>query len=244
VFDTRSGESPDALRTVTKAKLGVDRMMEVKLTSLAGFVPGSGVGAVSLNIAVDQPDVAGFITVYACDSRTLVSSLNYLGGQTVSNAVIAPVSPNGTVCFYSSATTHLIVDINGWFATGSAFTSVGPERVFDTRPGESPDVLRNVTKKKLGAFQTMEVQFTGIAGLPSSGVGAVSLNIAVSQPLGSGFITAYACGSRPGVASLNFAVSETVGNAVIVPVSSNGTLCFYSTATTNLIVDINGWFAG
>ena len=38
------------------------------------------------------------------------------------------------VCFYSSATTDLIVDINGWFATGSDFHGVSPVRVFDTAP--------------------------------------------------------------------------------------------------------------
>jgi hypothetical protein len=46
-----------------------------------------------------------------------VSSVNFATGQTVGNAVIAPVSAGGTVCFYSLATSDLIVDINGWFAS-------------------------------------------------------------------------------------------------------------------------------
>ena len=245
VFDTRPGESPRAVRNTTEAKLGADRMMEVQLTNLAGFVPNSGVGAVSLNVAVDQPEAAGFITVYPCGTRALVASLNYVAGQTVANAVIAPVSSTGTVCFYSSAATHLVVDINGWFAEGSAFNSAGPERVFDTRPGESPRAVQTVSKTTLGALQMIEVQFTDLAGLvPASGVAAVSLNVAVSQPRDGGFITVYDCGDRPTTSSLNFAAGETVGNAVTAPVSSNGTLCFYSTAMTNLVVDINGWFAG
>ena len=63
----------------------------MRLTDLAGYVPADGVGSVSLNVTVDQSRThAGFITVYPCGTRALVSSLNYVGGQTVANAVIAP----------------------------------------------------------------------------------------------------------------------------------------------------------
>jgi hypothetical protein len=30
--------------------------------------------------------------------------------------VIAPVSAGGEVCFFSNVNTHLIADVNGWFA--------------------------------------------------------------------------------------------------------------------------------
>ncbi|MCU1394184.1 MAG: hypothetical protein JWM34_2612, partial [Ilumatobacteraceae bacterium] len=42
-------------------------------------------------------------------------NLNFVAGQTVPNAVIAPVSTDGFVCFYASVNTHLIADVNGWF---------------------------------------------------------------------------------------------------------------------------------
>ena len=45
--------------------------------------------------------------------RPFVASVNHGTGQIVSNAVIVPVSPTGDVCFYSSASTDLIVDIGG-----------------------------------------------------------------------------------------------------------------------------------
>jgi hypothetical protein len=43
--------------------------------------------------------------------------LNYVAGQVVPNAVIAPVSAAGEVCLFSSVDTHLLADVNGWFAT-------------------------------------------------------------------------------------------------------------------------------
>lgn len=115
VFDTRAGESPDAVRLVPKVKVGGGSVLEVKVTDLAGVVPASGVGAVSLNVTVTNPEGAGFVTVYPCGPRALVSSVNYGAGATVANAVIAPVSASGTVCFFSMVPTDLIVDLNGWF---------------------------------------------------------------------------------------------------------------------------------
>ncbi|MCU1390767.1 MAG: hypothetical protein JWL72_4105, partial [Ilumatobacteraceae bacterium] len=54
--------------------------------------------------------------VFPCGDRPTVSSLNYVSGQVVPNAVIAPVSAAGEVCLFSSADSYLIADISGWFA--------------------------------------------------------------------------------------------------------------------------------
>jgi len=243
VFDTRAGQSPNALRSVGKRQVSGGYELEVRMTDIAGFVPASGVGAVSLNVTSTESTAGGFITVYACGARELVSSLNFPGGTTVGNAVIAPVSNTGTVCFYANAPTDIIVDINGWFAAGAAFHAVGPQRVFDTRPGNSPGALRTVATTALAANTTIEVRLTDLAGyVPAAGVSAVSLNVVVTEPEAAGFITVYSCGSRALVSSVNYVAGHTVSNAVIAPVSANGTVCFYSLATTHLVVDINGWF--
>ncbi len=116
MFDTRVGESPNAVRNVAKAKVGGNVILEVQVTDLAGRVPATGVSAVSLNIAVTNPDGDGFVAVYPCGDLNLVSSVNYTAGATVSNAVLVPVSATGTVCFYSMVPTDLVVDLNGWFS--------------------------------------------------------------------------------------------------------------------------------
>jgi len=242
VFDTRPGESLDALRLVNKTKIGGAYVLEVKMTDLAGLVPATGVGAVSLNITATNPDNTGFITVYACGTRELVSSVNFAKGQTVANAVIAPVSATGTVCLFSNTTVDVIADVNGWFAAGKAFASVGPKRVFDTRSNQSPEALRSVNKSQVPAGQFIEVKMTDLGGfVPASGVGAVSLNVTVTNPAAGGFVTVYSCGAREFVSSVNFTAGSTVANAVMAPVSATGTVCFFTTATTDLIVDINGY---
>lgn len=244
VFDTRPGQSLDALRQVSKIPIGGPLELQVQMTDLAGYVPASGVGAVSLNVTSNGATADGYITVYACGTREVVSSVNFTAGHTVANAVITPVSPSGAVCFYATTPTDVVVDINGWFATGAAFSAVGPKRVFDTRTDSGSTVLRNVAATQIPAGGTLEVQLTDLPGyVPAAGVAAVSLNVVVTNPGGSGFITVYACGARALVSSVNYVAGQTVANAVIAPVSASGTVCFYSLQATDLIVDINGWLA-
>lgn len=243
VFDTRPGSSPGALVDVARVKVGPGTPLEVTVAGLPGVTPASGVGAVSLNLAVTNPEAAGFVTVFPCAERKEVASANYTRGQTVSNAVIAPVSADGRICFYSLAPTDIVVDINGWFATGEGFVATGPERVFDTRPGQSPTALVDVVRAKVTPGNVLRVDMTGLAGTtPASGVSAVSLNVAVTNPEAGGFITVYPCDTRREVANVNYVAGQTVPNAVIAPVSPEGDVCFYSHAAADLVVDINGWF--
>ena len=218
--------------------------LRIKVAGING-IPATGVGAVSMNVTVTSPDGEGFITVYPCDSKPDASNLNYTLEQTVPNAVIAPVSSTGDVCFYTNAQTHLLADINGYFPTGQGFTPAGPTRVFDTRSG-SAQGLRTVNKVKIGGDQEVRVKMTDLAGLtPSTGVGAVSLNVTATGTIADdfgGYVTVYPCGDRPNASSLNFISGQTVPNAVIAPVSASGEVCFYARGTTDLIVDINGYF--
>jgi hypothetical protein len=247
VFDTRSG-SAQGLRTVNKVKIGGDQEVRVKMTDLAGLTPSSGLGAVSLNVTATgtiADDFGGYVTVYPCGNRPNASSLNFISGQTVPNAVIAPVSASGEVCFYARGTIDLIVDINGYFLSGAGFAPTTPTRIVDTRPGSDQGV-RAVTKTKIGGDTTLKVKFTDIAGLtPSTGVGAVSLNVTATSTTADkfgGYVTVYPCGTIPNASNLNFVSKQTVPNAVITPVSASGEVCFYARGTTDLIIDLNGYF--
>jgi hypothetical protein len=121
---------------VTKTKIGGDTTLKVKFTDIGGLTPSSGVGAVSLNVTATgttADEFGGYVTVYPCGALPNASNLNFVSGQTVPNAVIAPVSTSGEVCFYARGTTDLIVDLNGYFLSGAGFTPMSPARLFDTR---------------------------------------------------------------------------------------------------------------
>ncbi|MEZ5220240.1 MAG: hypothetical protein R2743_02000 [Ilumatobacteraceae bacterium] len=238
LFDTRPGEGQGAV-TVAKAKVGGAVELRVTVAGAAG-VPASGVGAVSLNVTATEPDGNGFVTVYPCGTRPGASNLNFVAGQTVPNAVIAPVSTTGEICLYANATTHLLADVNGWFGTTSRFHAVDPSRFFDTRPAEAQGTV-SVAKAKIGGAVELRVKVTGVSGVPAAGVAAVSLNVTATEPDGNGFVTVYPCGTRPAASNLNFVTGQTVPNAVIAPVSAAGEICLYANATTHLLADVNGW---
>ena len=209
-----------------------------------GGLPKSGIGAVSLNVTVtdgENPNVGGgYVTVYPCGNRPNASNLNFTAGQTIPNSVIAPVSSSGDVCFYVYGKAHLLVDVSGYFPTGTGITSLTPARLADTRASGakvgSPD-------GSAGAFR---MNVFGRGGLPKSGIGAVSLNVTVTDGenpnVGGGYVTVYPCGNRPNASNLNFTAGQTIPNSVIAPVSSSGDVCFYVYGKAHLLVDVSGYF--
>ena len=75
--------------------------------------------AISLNIAVTGPTVAGNIRLHSGGTAVpLVSSINFMAGQTRSNNAVIPLSALGELAAYLdqvSGTAHLIIDVNGYF---------------------------------------------------------------------------------------------------------------------------------
>jgi hypothetical protein len=237
--DTRDGE-PDGAIPVTKQRYGGSTVLRLPVTGVAG-IPVSGVGAVALNVTAVAPTAAGFLTVFPCGELPLASNVNFVRGQVVANAVVAPVSAAGDICVFSNAPTDVVVDVNGWFATGAGFTAVAPTRLFDTRPSE-PQGAVPVEQTPISPSRTLRVRVTGVAGVPTTGVGAVSLNVTVDGPTASGFVTVYPCGAVPPTSSVNFAAGQVVPNAVVAPVSADGEICLVSNVSTHVLADVNGWF--
>jgi len=122
LVDTRGG---GRFGTTSTSKVSVKRVKIAGATTFDGQVtglPASGVGAVALNVtAVGGVDDGGygFVTAYPCDSLTTAvpnaSNLNFAGGETIPNSVIAPVSADGYVCFSVYGNTDLLVDASGYF---------------------------------------------------------------------------------------------------------------------------------
>ena len=98
---------------------------ELKVNGRGGVAADAD--AVVLNVTVTDPERAGYLTVYPCGAtRPLASNLNYDSvGQTISNTVIVKVGVGGKVCIFTSGSTHLIADTNGYVPAGSSFCGVG-----------------------------------------------------------------------------------------------------------------------
>ena len=77
-----------------------------------------GAEAVAVNFTLDDTTGGGFITAWAEGPRPQVSSVNsYEADQIVANSAIVPIADDGTFQIFASNSTHLIIDISGYFAT-------------------------------------------------------------------------------------------------------------------------------
>jgi hypothetical protein len=148
---------------------------------------------------------------------------------------------------YATSTTNVIVDVNGYFApvSGStlAFYPLTPCRVADTRhdtypPGLGPPFL------SAGQERAFPILDAATCNIPSSGVAAYSLNFSV-VPHGSLFyMTVWPTGqTRPTVSTLNDIPGTIIANAAIVTAGTSGEVSVYPTNDTDLVIDINGYFA-
>jgi hypothetical protein len=219
--DTRSG-----------APVAAGAVLRVRVAGRAGVGPGAG--AASLNVTATAPRSGGYVTVFPCDSQPpLASNLNFLAGQTVPNAVLSGLGPQGDVCLRPSAATHLIVDVNGAFAAGAGFLPIVPERLVDTR-----------TSRAVPAGGELRVTVVDRGGVHADAA-AVSMNVTATGAAAAGWVTVYPCGAKvPPSSNLNMSAGRTVPNAVLSGVGAGGQVCLRPSVATHLIVDLNGGFRG
>jgi hypothetical protein len=207
---------------------------ELQVSGTAG-VPTDAVAAV-LNVTVVNPSASGFVTVWPCgEPQPNASNLNFVAGQTVANLVVTKLGGGGKACFATSAYTDVLADISGYFPAGSSFSPIAnPTRLLDTRDGTAlPSVGANTVQQLVVA--------DGVR-VPADAK-AVVVNVTVTRPAASGFLTVWPCGpTQPTASNLNFVASQTVANLVLGKVGIGGKLCLSSSATTDLIVDISGYF--
>ncbi len=146
------------------------------------------------------------------------------------------------MCFFTNNTTHIVVDANGYFPAGSSYASLVPGRLMETRSGLSTiDTLFNNMGIRQGGTVT-KLKVTGRHGIPAD-ASAVVLNVAVTETEGPGFITVYPCTlDVPTAANLNYGTGTTIPNSVIAQVSASGEVCIYTSNTTHVVVDVNGFF--
>jgi hypothetical protein len=203
-------------------------------------VPASAV-AYSLNMTIVPTGPLGFLITWPTGtSQPVVSTLNDPTGTVVANAAIVPAGTSGSINVFVTAQTHLIVDVNGYFAPpgagGLQFFVLTPCRVVDTR--NPPGPLGGPALLGQRSFN-----LTAGACSVSPSVQAYSLNATVVPAGFLGHLTLWPAGqSQPVVSTLNSYDGSIVSNAAIVP-SPSGAINAFSTDTTDLILDLNGFFA-
>lgn len=203
----------------------------------------------SLNVTLvpiqNQP--VSYLTIWPTgQNQPLVSTMNSLDGRIKANAAIVPAGSGTAVSVYVTNTTNVVLDVDGYFAPSGAsslqFYPLIPCRVLDTRKPNGDLGGPYLQGGQPRSFPLLESS----CNIPSSAE-AYSLNFTVvpyqNQPLG--YLTVWPTGgSKPLVSTLNNLTATIVANAAIVPAGTSGDISVYASNNTQLVADINGYFAG
>jgi hypothetical protein len=243
VLDTRSGRG-------ASGPVPANGSRSFKVAG-AGGIPATGIAAVALTLTVPAAAQSGSVTAFARGTaRPAAPSLTFPAGRGVSTLVLAPVDATGfiTLANNSAGPVQLIADTAGFTAAGGpagpgGWVPLPPSRVVDTATalGATGPIAgrRAITPRLLGR-----------AGIPSTGVAAVTMVVTVNRPAQAGSLTVrpegqVPAGSIPTGANINFTADQSAGNLVVVPVTGAGGVQLFNNSfgAVGLTVDITGYLA-
>ena len=223
--------APDQARlwdTRTQGGGGAGSVLVVDLASRAAA--WSDITGVSVNVTATDAAAAGFLTAYDCDTqRPLASNVNVTPGLvTAKHATVSLRSPARKLCVYTLQATGIVVDLTGWWRTGTGArrltTPPTPERRLDTRvPG-------GLTGRLVGGSAVTVVA-------PTSRT--LFSNVTVDAGAASGWVAVYPCGQGyRGTSTVNFRAGQPVANAALVDASSG--VCALANVAVDLVIDVFG----
>ena len=207
-----------------------------------GDIP-SGARTAFVTVTAVAPDADGYLTVFPCGDRPHASTVNYASGQTVPNGAVAELSSTGSLCVYTKAAAHIVVDVADYLPEGGrGLGTTAPERLLDTRPGgPTVDGANSGTPGRVAAGEAIEIQVAGRGSIPA-GASAALLNVGLVGPDAAGYATLFPCGERPQASNVNVAGPGAVrANNALTKLSADGTVCLFVKAGTDLILDATGW---
>jgi glucose/arabinose dehydrogenase len=240
VYDTRSaGADSGAVRA------GSSRLINVVATQ-------GDHRAALVNITMVRPSATAFVTAWQPrTTKPTASNINAATGQIAANASIVPIDADGNVLLFVSATSHLIVDVLGFFDTtigGAAqagrLVPTTPIRAADTREAAN-GTTNQYTRTTDGLDEVVNVPIEGEwgVGTDTSAVALIVTGIAALAPA-RGYVVALPHGGTiPSSSNVNTnGGGEVRSNLVIVPVGADGSVDLRLRTTAHVLVDVVGSF--
>jgi len=230
IIDTRNGQDQGTLQA------GVER--DYAVTGKCGL-PGTA-QAYSFNVtAIPARGGLDYLTVWPQGLQLpIVSTLNDDTGTVVANAAIVPAGNNQTIAFYPhNNNTDLVLDVNGYFAPpgsgGNSLYTVPPCRIYDSRNNNGQPFTGERT-----------VPVAGNPCVPPSAAAAYVFNATVVPSGRLPYLTLWGAGEQePPVSTLNAYDGFITSNMAIVANGSGSIDADAVQGSTQLILDIAGYFA-
>ena len=112
--DTRSKWSTDLNFGTGGQRVNAGQVLTLQIAGQRG-IPANAT-SLSFNLtAVDGAGDNGYVIAYPCGSQPPTSNVNFRYGQNVANGAMVALSASGSLCLYAAVSTHLILDVNGWW---------------------------------------------------------------------------------------------------------------------------------
>lgn len=118
-----------------------------------------------------------------------------------------------------------------------AFEPLSPARIFDTRTGTGAPQAR------LTAGQRIDVQVTGVGGIPVDAT-AVVLNVTIDSPTSDTYVRVWPAGeSEPQSSTINANTGDRIANMVSLKVGAAGRVSVFNFAgNVDVIFDVAGYY--
>jgi hypothetical protein len=198
VADSRVGYSTADGVSAGTGLLPAGQFLEIQIAGRVG-IPADA-SAVVVNAVAVQPATAGYLTVYPCGSWPGTASVNFAAGQVVANEVIAKLSPTGSICVFTSSTTHLVLDAVGYLVPNVASTPAAgavnfalvdgdlvgtwPEGSFEVKSGDILTTLFDLTVAAgapVGEY-TMTLELVDLDGVVDTATDVARTNVIAPVP--------------------------------------------------------------
>ena len=207
------------------------------------------------NATTVGPQGGGFLTIFPADAaRPLVAASNFNTGQIVNGPFAVGLAPNGQFKIYTTSTTDLVVDVLGYYSTevldangaGLLLTPLAhPVRLLETRAGQPVGCVKPGAPLNGGQIYTQTARglCDGLT-IPAAALGVVG-NATVVFPVSGGYLTLWpSSAAQPTVATANYKGGDVVNRHFIVGLgNADGAFKMFSSATTELVIDLSGYFA-
>ena len=254
LMDTRATATTGCNLPGTPIAAMTDTLASAHLTCDGVTIPTSARAIVG-NATVVAPGGNGFLTLFPADAtRPFVASSNYRSGQVMNGPFTAGLTTSGQFKIYSVAQTELVIDVLGYYSneasdvngTGLLFTPLpSPVRLLETRTGQAVGCTMLGMPISGGSSITQTARGTCDGMTVDNSALAIVGNATVVGPLANGFLTMWpSSATQPFVAASNYALGKTFNRHFIVGLgSSDGAFKVFSASTTNLVIDLSGYFA-
>ncbi len=217
----------------------------VTMPALSG-IPASAMTGAMLNVTAVSPSGTGTLTVQSPASERDNATLAFTHGSLVKTRAVARLQDGLLSLTARTASTHVVVDVVGWWAPpevvgGRLFQPRAATRVLDTRTGLG---ARRGRAGKVGKGQVVTVKVAGKGKPAPRRARAVVMNLTARDATARTFVTAWAKGKRrPAFPDLSVPAWRTTANLVVVRVGKKGRIKVTNgSGATNLVADVVGYY--